>query len=47
MCSIRGDWLAQSVEHMILDLEVMSLSPILGMEPTEKNAQYLFLHKIS
>lgn len=29
-----GDWLAQAVEHVI-DLGIMSLSPILGVEITE------------
>lgn len=27
-----GTWLAQSVEHAALDLEVMSSSPMLGIE---------------
>ena len=30
-------WLAQLVEHATPDLGVMSLSPILGVEPTLKN----------
>lgn len=29
-------WLAESIDHVILDLKVMSLSPILGVEPTLK-----------
>ena len=28
----RGAWLAQSVEHETLDLEVVSSSPMLGVE---------------
>ena len=35
--SSRAAWLAQSVEHMTLDLRVESSSPKLGMEPTLKN----------
>ena len=31
---IKGTWLAQSVEHLTLDLGVMSLSPMLGAELT-------------
>ena len=31
---LRGTWLAQMVEHATLDLGVMSLSPVLGIEPT-------------
>ena len=30
----EGAWLAQSVEHMTLDLRVVSLSPRLGIEIT-------------
>lgn len=30
----RGIWLAQLLEHAILDPEVLSSSPMLGMEPT-------------
>lgn len=30
----RGTWLAQSVEHVTLDLGVVSLSPTLGVEMT-------------
>ena len=29
-----GAWLAGSVEHVTLDPEVMSSSPMLGVEPT-------------
>ena len=29
-----GTWLAQLVEHMTLDLGVVSLSPMLGVELT-------------
>ena len=29
-----GTWLAQSVEHAILYLRVLSLSPVLGIEIT-------------
>ena len=32
--SFRGAWLTQSVEHVTLDLRVMSLSPSLGEEIT-------------
>ena len=28
-----GTWAAQLVEHAVLDLGVVSLSPMLGMEP--------------
>ena len=31
-----GTWLAITVEHMILDLRVVSLSPTLGVEITKK-----------
>ena len=31
---IRGMWLAQLVEHVTLDLGVVSLSPMLGIEIT-------------
>lgn len=31
-----GSWLAQWVEHSGLDLRVMSLSPMWGVEPTYK-----------
>ena len=31
---VSGHWLFQSVEHVILGLGVMSLSPILGVEIT-------------
>ena len=30
----KATWLAQSVEHATLDLEVVSLSPTLGIEIT-------------
>ena len=30
----RGIWLAQSVEHVTLDLGIMSSNPILGVELT-------------
>ena len=30
----RGTWLAQSLEHATLDLRVVSLSPMLGVEIT-------------
>jgi len=36
---LRGAWLAQSEEHAILDLRVMSLSPTLGVEITKKKKQ--------
>ena len=29
-----GAWLAQSVEHATLDLRIVSLSPMLGVEPS-------------
>ena len=32
-----GPWLAQSVEHVTLDLGVMSLSTTLGVQITNKN----------
>ena len=32
----RGTWLAQSIEHATRDLRVMSSSPMLGVELTEK-----------
>ena len=32
--SLWGAWMAQLVEHVTLDLRVMSSSPTLGMEPT-------------
>lgn len=31
---IRGAWLAQSVDHVVLDLEFVSSSPTLGEEIT-------------
>ena len=31
--SLRGTWLAQSVEHKTLDLKVVRSSPRLGVEP--------------
>ena len=33
---MRGTWLAQWVEHVTLDLRVVSSSPMLGVELTEK-----------
>ena len=33
---LRGSWLAQSVEHVTLDLGVMSLSPTSGVDITKK-----------
>ena len=30
---MRATWLAQSLEHIALDLEVLSLGPTLGVEP--------------
>ena len=33
---IQGTWLAQSVEHTTLDLRVVSLSPGLAVEITQK-----------
>ena len=38
-----GAWLAQSVEHAILDLRVVSLGPTLGVGITLKNG-YSFIH---
>ena len=35
-------WLAQSVEHVTLDLEVIGLSPTLGVEPTLKKKKKYF-----
>ena len=35
-CVSRGTYLAQSVEHAILDLRVMSLSPMLGVDYLNK-----------
>ena len=32
----KATWIAQSVEHVTLDLGVMSLSPMLGIELTLK-----------
>ena len=34
---IRGTWLAQSVERVTLDLEVVNSSPMLGVKITLKN----------
>ena len=34
--SIRGIWLAQSVEHVTIDLQVVSSSPMLDTEITLK-----------
>ena len=31
-----GTWLAQSIEHETLDLRVVSLSPVLGVEIPQK-----------
>ena len=31
---VWGTWLAQLVEHVTVDLRIMSLSPTLGMVPT-------------
>ena len=39
----RGAWLAQSTEHMTLNLRVMSSSPTLGVEPTKKKKKTLRL----
>ena len=36
MCWSGGAWLAQSVEHVTLDLEVVGSSPMLGVEITLK-----------
>lgn len=33
----RVAWLARSVEHLTLDIELVSLSPMLGVEMTLKN----------
>lgn len=33
---IRGTWLAQAVEHVILSLRVVSSRPTLGMDSTQK-----------
>lgn len=30
----RGAWLAQLVEHLTLELRILSSSPMLGVEPT-------------
>lgn len=32
--SVLGPWLAQSVEHVTLDVRVVSWSPMLGVEMT-------------
>ena len=37
MVLIGGTGLAQSTEHTTLDLRVVSLSPMLGIEITERN----------
>lgn len=34
--TLGGSWLAQLIEHATLDLQVVSLSPTFGMEPTRK-----------
>ena len=34
-----GTWLAQSAEHVTLDLRVMSSSPTLGMEPKREGRE--------
>ena len=40
-----GTWLAQSMKHETLDLGVMSLSPMLGIEPAKKN-KYIKINKM-
>lgn len=47
--SSRGNWLAQLVEHLTLDLRVIGLSPTLGVELTFKKfffycIFYFFFH---
>ena len=37
----RGTWLAQSVNHMTLDLRVVGLSPTLGVDVTLKKKSFL------
>ena len=37
----RGTWLAQSVERVTLDLRIVSLSPMLGVEVTLKISKNL------
>lgn len=38
----RGGWLAQPLEHVTLELRVVSLSPILGVELTlNKQKEYI------
>lgn len=34
---LRGAWLAQSVDHLSLDLRVVGLSSMLGVDITLKN----------
>ena len=34
--SYQSAWLAQSIEHATLDLEVVNLSPALGIKITKK-----------
>ena len=44
----RGAWLAQLVEHVTLDLEVMSLSPQHRVYLKKKNTYYVsFFHVAS
>ena len=42
--NFRGAWLAQSVEHVTLDLRAVSLSPTLGVEILQNN---IFKKRIS
>ena len=36
ICDLRGAWLAQLVEHVTLDLQVVNSSPMLNIELTLK-----------
>ena len=48
MLLVRGAWLAQPVEHVTLNLRVLSSSPTSGVEPTsnKKNKNiYILLVK--
>ena len=44
--SFWGAWLAESEEHVTLDLKVLNLSPTLGVEITKKN-NYILKRKKS
>ena len=43
----EGTWRVQSVEHVTLDLGVVSSSPMLGVEITFKNRLKKWVHEFS